>query len=86
MVDVVFVESIKVRRETKERLRRLIGELEAKMGRRISVDEAINYLLDQYAVDTAAFAEAVGIVRAHVKPGELYAELRRGRAEDEGGS
>ena len=83
---MVFVESIKVRKETKERLRRLIGELEARTGRRVSVDEAINYLLDQYAVDTAAFAEAVRIVRARVRPGELYAELRRGRSEDEGSS
>ncbi len=37
-------------------------------------------------MDTAAFAEALSIVRARVKPGELYAELRRGRSEDEGGS
>lgn len=78
------MESIKIRRETKERLRRLIGELEAKWGRRVSIDEAINFLLDQYAVDMGAFSEALRLVRSAVKPGELYPELRRGRLEDEG--
>lgn len=71
MVEVVFAESIKIRGETRERLRRFIGELEAKTGRKISVDEAINYLLDQYAVDIRAFNEALRLVRAMSKPGEL---------------
>lgn len=44
-------------------------------------DEAVNSI--HHA--TEEFNKAVQLVRLRVKPGELYAELKMGRREDEGG-
>lgn len=83
---VEFVESIKIRRETKRRLIRYRASLEAQLGRKVSLDEAISRLLDmaesrRYEVFLAAVEEA----RSSVRRGELVELLERGRAEDEAG-
>jgi len=81
------VESIKVRSDTKRRLIQFRARLEARLGRRVSLDEAISYLLDSAeSPDVEELAAAVAEVRRLVKPGELTAELKRGRSQDEAGS
>jgi len=81
------VESIKVRSDTKRRLIQFRAKLEARLGRRVSLDEAISYLLDSAeSPDVEELAAAVAEVRRLVKPGELTAELRRSRSQDEAGS
>ena len=81
------MESIKVRSDTKRRLIQFRAKLEARLGRRVSLDEAISYLLDSAeSPDVEELAAAVAEVRRLVKPGELTAELKRGRSQDEAGS
>ncbi len=81
------VESIKVRSDTKRRLIQFRAKLEARLGRRVSLDEAISYLLDSAeSPDVEELAAAVAEVRRLVKPGELTAELKRGRSQGEAGS
>ncbi|AEA12003.1 hypothetical protein TUZN_0508 [Thermoproteus uzoniensis 768-20] len=86
MEDVENVESIKIREDTKRRLIQFRARLEAKLGRKVSLDEAISYLLDSAeSPDVEELAAVLAEVRRLVKPGELTAELRRGRSEDEAG-
>lgn len=85
MEKVEFVESIKIRRETKQRLIKYRAALEARLGRRVSLDEAINYLIDAAGEpDVETFTAIVNAVRERVRPGELLTLLKEGRAEDEG--
>ncbi|MGB9703844.1 MAG: hypothetical protein ACPL3C_00210 [Pyrobaculum sp.] len=87
MKRVESVESIKVRSGTKRRLIQFRAKLEARLGRRVSLDEAISYLLDSAeSPDVEELAAAVAEVRRLVKHGELTAELRRSRSQDEAGS
>lgn len=87
MEKVEFVESIKIRRETKQRLIKFRATLEARLGRKVSLDETINYLIDVVGEpDVEAFTAAVYAVRERVRPGELMAILREGRSEDEDSS
>lgn len=80
------VESIKIRSETKRRLNEFRASLEVMLGRRVSLDEAISYLLDSAeGPEVEELAAAVAEVRRLVKPGEFTAELRRGRSQDEAG-
>ncbi|WP_237698260.1 hypothetical protein [Thermoproteus uzoniensis] len=80
------MESIKIREDTKRRLIQFRARLEAKLGRKVSLDEAISYLLDSAeSPDVEELAAVLAEVRRLVKPGELTAELRRGRSEDEAG-
>ncbi|MGC8584193.1 MAG: hypothetical protein ACP5KY_01845 [Thermoproteus sp.] len=80
------MESIKIREDTKRRLVQFRARLEAKLGRKVSLDETINYLLDSAeSPDVEELAAVLAEVRRLVKPGDLTAELRRGRTEDEAG-
>ncbi|MGC9169479.1 MAG: hypothetical protein ACP5HD_01870 [Thermoproteus sp.] len=80
------MESIKIREDTKRRLVQFRARLKAKLGRKVSLDEIINYLLDSAeSPDVEELAAVLAEVRRLVKPGDLTAELRRGRSEDEAG-
>jgi len=81
-----FVETIKIRPETKRRLIRYRAKLEAELGRKVSLDEAIARLLDAAeSRDFAKFLAAVQQTRSQVEKGELLRLLRAGRGEDEAG-
>jgi len=41
-----YLTTIGVRKETHTKLRKLAGVLQASLGRRVSLDETVNYLLD----------------------------------------
>jgi hypothetical protein len=85
--DIENVASIKIREDTKRRLIQFRAKLEANLGRRVSLDEAISYLLDTAeGPDVEELAAVLAEVRRLVKPGDLTAELRRGRTGDEAGS
>jgi len=80
------VETIKVRPETKQRLIRYRAKLEAELGRKVSLDEAISRLLDAAeSRDFARFLAAIEAARSRVGRGELIRLLRAGRKEDEAG-
>jgi predicted CopG family antitoxin len=75
---VVKVETVKIKAEIKRKLVRLIGKLEMKYGRKFSIDDAINYLLEKEKKPELldkAFGIAKGI--------DLYETLRAERENDE---
>ncbi|KUO85539.1 MAG: hypothetical protein AT711_05090 [Thermoproteus sp. CIS_19] len=81
-----FVESIKIRPETKRRLIKYRARLEAELGRKVSLDEAIARLLESAeSRDFAKFLKAVERARSRAGKGELVGLLKAGRGEDEAG-
>ncbi|MBP1357023.1 MAG: hypothetical protein JZD40_00815 [Sulfolobus sp.] len=76
---MVEVESIKVRSETKMRLIRIAGELEKKYGRRFSMDDVINYLIDKNTIKPELLDKLFG----SLKGVDLYSELVKERETDE---
>ncbi|GEM_PF-1033977 len=81
-----FVETIKIRPETKRRLIWYRAKLEAELGRKVSLDEAIARLLDAAeSRDFAKFLATVQQTRSQVEKGELLRLLKAGRGEDEAG-
>jgi len=73
------MESIKVKPETKKKLTKIAGMLEKKLGRKVSYDEAINYLIERKLKNRKLAEELFGISKGE----NLYEELLKGRKEDE---
>ena len=42
--------TIRISRKTKEKLSKIAGYLQTKKGRKVSYDEAINFLIEQYEI------------------------------------
>lgn len=76
------MEAIKIKTETKRKLTEIAGMLEKRLGRRVSYDEVINYLIERRFKDRRLAEELFGIA----KGADLYGELMKGRREDEEGS
>ncbi len=74
------VETVKIKAETKRKLRKLIGELEAKYERKFSFDDAINYILEERERKKPELLEKVFGAASGVS---LYEELRAERQKDE---
>ncbi|XDF43712.1 hypothetical protein AB1303_10340 [Saccharolobus solfataricus] len=79
MEKVENMESIKVKPETKKKLTKIAGMLEKKLGRKVSYDEAINYLIERKLKNRKLAEELFGIAKGE----NLYEELLKGRKEDE---
>ncbi|EZQ11341.1 VapB-type antitoxin [Candidatus Acidianus copahuensis] len=73
------VESIKVKDETKMKLIKIAGELEKQYGRRFSIDEVINYLIDKSTLKPELLDSLFG----SLKGVDLYNELLKERRLDE---
>lgn len=72
------VDTIKVKASTKRELVKLMGKLEAKYGRKFSIDDAINYLLQKQARP-----ELLDQIFGIAKDINLYEVLRNERKNDE---
>ena len=73
------MESIKVKEETKKKLTEIAGMLEKKLGRRVSYDDVINYLIERKFKDRKLAEGLFGIAKGE----NLYEELLKGRKEDD---
>ncbi|BCU71269.1 hypothetical protein [Stygiolobus caldivivus] len=73
------MESIKVKEETKKKLTEIAGMLEKKLGRRVSYDDVIKYLIERKFKDRKLAEELFGIAKGE----NLYEELLKGRKEDD---
>ena len=73
------MESIKVKKETKKKLTEIAGMLEKKLGRRVSYDDVINYLIERKLKNRKLAEELFGIAKGE----NLYEELLKGRKEDD---
>lgn len=77
--------TIKVRRELREALYEIAGELQIKLGRRISLNDTIEYLIKYYR-EREGFTKKPELLLslfASLRGEDLIGELRRGRLEDE---
>ncbi|EWG06425.1 MAG: hypothetical protein ASUL_09669 [Candidatus Aramenus sulfurataquae] len=74
------LETVKIKAETKRKLRKLIWELEAKYERKFSFDDAINYLLEERERKKPELLEKVF---GAVSGASLHEELRAERQKDE---
>ncbi|MGC9105909.1 MAG: hypothetical protein ACP5HQ_05770 [Thermoprotei archaeon] len=78
------VETIKVRPETKRRLTEIAGMLEQRLGRRVSYDEVINYLIEEeLGKRRGELRKRAEDLFGLLKGVDLYSELVKGRREDE---
>jgi predicted CopG family antitoxin len=73
------MESIKVKPETKKKPTKIAGMLEKKLGRKVSFDEVINYLIERKLKNKKLAEELFGIVKGE----NSYEELLKGRKEGE---
>lgn len=71
--------TIKVKQETRDRLFELTSELRMKHGKRMSIDEAISYLLHKNRIDITKIKS----VQKRVSGLDLSGELRLGRSVDD---
>ncbi len=75
------LEKVKIKAETKKKLIKLIGKLEAKYGRKFTIDDAINYLLEKVGGERRL--ELLDQVFGMAKGVKLYEVLRAERRNDE---
>ncbi|WP_231961082.1 MULTISPECIES: hypothetical protein [Sulfolobaceae] len=73
------LETVKIKAGTKKKLIKLIGKLEMKYGRKFTIDDAINYLLEKRRGKRPELLDQVFGVAKGV---ELYEMLRAERRED----
>ncbi len=77
-----MVTTIQVDEDTQKRLFAKVAELEARLGRRVSYDEAISLLLDESGETREAriqFTKLYGVLKNDKK---VWSELRRLRQEE----
>jgi hypothetical protein len=80
---VTMATSIQLSEETRRELFKIVAELQAKLGRKVSYDEAIRMLIAQTkGVEDARrkFGDMFGILAGHKS---AWKELRKLRAEEE---
>jgi hypothetical protein len=71
--------TIKVTKITKEKLFRLASNIQLESGKKITLDEAIEYLLSRNVIDT----DKIKSVRSRLAGLDLSSELIKGRSEDD---
>ena len=77
-----MVTTIRINEETRKRLFAKVAELEARLGRRVSYDEAISFLLDESGETREARIQFTKLFGAVKNDKKVWMELRRLRRED----